>query len=343
MNRPFRIPVILVAAHLVGACRSRAPHDLAPPAPEPARNVRVGLIARTGGQGSESVPAVVAARERATLAARIAATLVELPFREGQRVVKGSVVVRLDDTALRAAEAAAESAAKAADIDLARIETLLAKNAATARERDEAMARAAAARAAVLGARDSLSYAVLRAPFDGVVASRPVHVGDVVAPGAPLLEVEAEGGFEIRATVAAGLATSLHPGQTLTGQVDGQESPAVVTVRAIGPAADASTHRVELHADVASAPGLRSGLFARLAIPRLDAAARLTVPSDAIVERGGLTGVFVVGGDKVRLRWVAVGEARQGVTELRAGADVGERIVIDPTGLVDGARVEVVP
>jgi hypothetical protein len=116
-----------------------------------------------------------------------------------------------------------------------------------------------------------------------------------------------------------------------------------VSVRSVAPAADASTHRVELRADLASAPGLRSGLFARLAIPRPDATARLTVPSRAIVERGGLVGVFVVAGDSARLRWVAVGETRQDATELRAGADAGERVVLDPSGLVDGAPIEVMP
>ena len=72
---------------------------------------------------------------------------------------------------------------------------MLAKDAATPRERDEAAARAAAARAVFEGARDNLAYAVLRAPFAGRVGSRPVDVGEVVSPGTALIEIEGEGGF----------------------------------------------------------------------------------------------------------------------------------------------------
>ena len=83
------------------------------------------------------------------------------------------------------------------------MEALLGKGAATPKEAEESRARAAATGAAVAAARDSLAYAVLRAPFDGVVASRPANVGDVVSPGTTLIEIEGSGGLEARATVEA--------------------------------------------------------------------------------------------------------------------------------------------
>jgi len=67
---------------------------------------------------------------------------------------------------------------------------------------------------------------------------------------------------------------------------------------------------------------------------------RITVPAAALFERGGLTGLFVVSEGKASLRWVAAG-ARDGDTvEIRAGVEPGERVVLDPTGLVDGAPVK---
>jgi RND family efflux transporter MFP subunit len=343
MNRGVVLKALLFTAAGLAACRGGAGRDLPKSTPERALKVRLAAVTSVGGEGRESVPAVVAARQRATLASRISATVVALPFREGERVTRGAVVVRLDEAALRSAELAAESALKAADTDLARARALLAKNAATPRELDEASARAAGARAAWMGVRDNLSYAVLRAPFAGVVAARPVHVGDVVSPGMPLLDLEGDGGLEIRATVDGALASSLTIGQRLAAEVDGQTAPVAVTVRAIAPAADPATHRVEVRADIAAGAHLRSGAFARLRIPQTDTPSRLTVPSAAIVQRGGLSGIFVVADDRARLRWVAVGETRDGATELRAGADSGERVVVDPAGLADGARVEARP
>jgi len=91
---------------------------------------------------------------------------------------------------------AAEAAAKAAEADLARTRALLARGAATQRELDQATAGAAGVRAMLSGARDNLAYAALRAPFAGVVAIRNVNLGDVVAPGRPLIEIEGAGGLE---------------------------------------------------------------------------------------------------------------------------------------------------
>lgn len=334
----MKAAAVLLAAAGLASCRGAVP-AVPGPAAAAARRVRVAAVERSGGAGLEPVPAVVAARRRATLASRMSSTVVALPFREGERVSAGAVVVRLDDTALRSAEAAAAAESAAAAADLERTRALLARDAATPREHDQAVARAAAARAALAGVRDNLSYAVLRAPFAGVVAARPVHAGDVVAPGMPLLEIEGDGGLEVRATVDGALASSVSAGQRLTAEVDGQTAPVPAMVRSISPAADPATHRVEVRADLALAPGLRSGLFARLLVPRQGAPA-LTVPSSAIVHRGGLTGIFVVSEGRARLRWVAAGATRDGATELRAGADAGERVVLDPAGLVDGAPVE---
>jgi RND family efflux transporter MFP subunit len=296
-------------------------------------------VERTGGTGSTAVPATVQARQRASLAARIPASVVELPFREGGHVAAGAMVARLDDTALRSGLAAAESAARAADVDLARVETLLKKGASTPKEAEESRARAAATAAAVAAARDSLSYAVLRAPFEGTVASRPANVGDVVTPGTTLVEIEGSGGLELRATVEGGLVSGLRPGLVLEAAVDGQAGPLAATVRAVSPSGDPATHRFEVRADLPAASGLRSGLFARLAVPAPAGVSRLLVPQGAVFHRGGLSGLFVVARGTAQLRWVAVGATEGSSTEIRAGVDAGERVALDPSGLADGTPV----
>jgi RND family efflux transporter MFP subunit len=336
-----RRTIALLAAAALGGCGGRAKAPEGAGAAELARAVRVARVQRTGADGSSAVPGVVAARESATLAARIPASVVELPFREGEPVARGVVVVRLDDAALRSADAAAEAGLGTAEADLARLRTLVSRGAATPRELEEATSRAAAARAALSGARDSLAYAVLRAPFDGTVTARPVHVGDVVSPGTPLIAIEGRGGLEVRATVEAAVAGRVRAGQRLTAEVDGQTAALDVRVRSVSPAADPATHRVEIRADLDPAPGLRSGLFARLLVPGGAGEPRLTVPVAAVVQRGGLSGLFVVSADRAHLRWVAVGEAGSDTVEVRAGVEAGAAVVLDPAGLVDGQRVEV--
>jgi hypothetical protein len=113
----------------------------------------------------------------------------------------------------------------------------------------------------------------------------------------------------------------------------------VATVTAIAPSGDPTTHRFEVKADLPAAPGLRAGLFARLLVPGLAGDARLTVPAAALLERGGLRGLFVVSEGRARLRWVAVGSRDGDTVEVRAGVEPGEHVVLDPAGLADGAPV----
>lgn len=330
------ILVLLLAA--VACSRERRP-TIAPTAAAPTRPVTTVLVERTGGAGVAAVPATVQARQRAALAARVPASIVELPLREGDRVTAGQMVARLDDTALRSALAAAQASAKAADVDLARVEALLKKNAATPKEAEEARARAAGTAAAVAAAGDNLAYAVLRSPFDGMVASRPANVGDVVSPGTTVVEIEGRGGLEARATVEADLASHLRLGSTLEARVDGQAEAITATVRAVSASADPATHRFEIRADLPAASGLRSGLFARLFIPSPNEAPRLLVPATAVFQRGGLNGLFVVKEGTARLRWVAVGPTAGARAEVRAGVDAEERVALDPAGLTDGQPV----
>lgn len=337
-GRVHRAGAVLAGVLAVGACGRR---DTAVPAgrPEPAARAVRGAAVTWGGAGEATVPASVQARQRATLASRLSAAVVALPFREGDHVAAGDVLVRLDNRALRSALAASEAAAVAAEAELARAEALLSRNAVTPREAEGARAQGASARASVQAARDGLAYAVLRAPFAGQVAARSVHVGDIVSPGTPLIEIEGEAGLELVATVDAGQASRLRPNGRVVARVDGQPAPIEATVRSLSAAGDPTTHRFEMRADLPAAAGLRSGLFARLALPAPEGEARLMVPREAVFERGGLSGVFVVDHGLARLRWVAAGAASGALIEVRAGLEPGETVVLDHAGLADGSRV----
>lgn len=341
-----------VLAMALAACGGEEPKAPAPvsssqSAARPSRSVQTAAVETTGGR-LITIPATVAARQSATLAARIPAAVRELPRREGERVAAGAVVARLDDTALRGGLAAAEANVQAAESDLARMRSLEKSGAATPREVEEATARAASAQAGLSAARENLSYAVLRSPFSGVIAARRVEVGDVVAPGQPLVEIEGAGGLELRATLSAEESIALRPGSAVEARVDGIAAPLQGRVAALSPAGDPATHRFELRTDLPAADGLRSGLFARLLLPAQAGAeqeASLAVPAAAVFQRGGLTGVFTIsegteGGKVARLRWIAPGSTTGDRIEVRSGLEAGERVVLDPGDLADGEEVQ---
>ena len=86
--------------------------------------------------------------------------------------------------------------------------------------------------------------------------------------------------------------------------------------------------------------GLKSGLFARVRLPRGEREAIL-VPKEAVVERGQLTGVFAVDPRGiVTYRLVRTGKAFEGGIEVLSGLQAGDRIIT--AGLekaVDGGQI----
>jgi RND family efflux transporter MFP subunit len=346
LKRVPRAAGALLALAAIGGNRAPAPPTRANVPREAPRRV-ASIPVRPMEPDGETVPATVRARERATLVARIPGSVRALPFREGDAVAAGAVVALIEDRALHATLAAAESDREAAETDRARAATLVAAGAIAPREAEQANTRAAAARAAATAAREALGYARLRTPFAGRVAARRANVGDVVMPGTPVIDIDGESGLEVVATVDEDAVARLSPGARVAVHIDGQSSPIEATLRAVAPSGDAVTHRAQVRADLPATAGVRSGMFARLRLAPAPAAkgtaagvARHVVPEAALVRRGGLSGVFVVNEGRARLRWIAVGLPEDGRVEVRAGLRSGERVVIDPVGLVDGAAVQ---
>ena len=68
----------------------------------------------------------------------------------------------------------------------------------------------------------------------------------------------------------------------------------------------------------------------------------VTIPPQAMVERGQLQSVFVIEDGFARTRLVTTGERGQAAVEVLSGLSEGEKLVSPvPLGLTDGARVEV--
>ena len=121
--------------------------------------------------------------------------------------------------------------------------------------------------------------------------------------------------------VAADVAAALHPGDTLT--VTAGERRVTARVRAVAGGADPATRTVEVRATVPA--DWPTGVAVTGLIP---AGARLAVaiPTDAVVRRGQLTGVRVVAGDRIVLRWVRLGRTLGDRIEVLSGLEPGERI-----------------
>jgi len=271
---------------------------------------------------------------RAELSTRVMGRVERVAVRAGDAVRAGQVLVTLDRASLEAGRRQAQAALDFATVQLHRMERLQADSAVPQAQLDAARSAQAQAAAQVHAAESELTYASVTAPFDGIVTTRSVEVGDVAAPGRPLLVVEDRTAREIVVGVPDDLARRLHPGQTVAvsaGTGDRRFNARILSVVA---GADPASRTVEVR--LSGPPDLSSGVAAVAEFPGDEHSARL-VPGTALVRRGQLTGVFLFTADStLRLRWVRVGRETAGSIEVLSGLEDGDLVALNASQARDG-------
>jgi RND family efflux transporter MFP subunit len=304
-------------------------------------------VTAMSGDETTSFDGVVQAVRQTVLASQVAGAVVSLDARAGGRVKAGQVLVRLD---ARAAEQ--QAGAAAAQVQVARA----AQEAATReveRQRQlfqqryisqaaldiaeaqfkSAQAGAAAQLASAGAALTQSGFYSIKAPYDGIVADVAVVLGDMAMPGRPLLTLYDPAALRVTAAVPQSAAGRIGNGRALLAEVPGLAAGRVVPVRwELLPAADPSTHTLELRLDLPAGAPAVPGMFARAWLPGgASASPRLSVPARAVVRRAELTGLYVLGADGMPLlRQVRLGRASGDQVEVLAGVSANEQVVLDP-------------
>lgn len=335
MNR-LSLPLLGAALLALSGCGR---HETAAPPPAlPTIAVRTAEVRAVTQVRQQEVSGTVRPVDRATLSPKIMGTITRVDAVLGQTVTAGQLLVEITAAEISAKVTQTDAALAQVNRDLARETQLLAQGASTTetvRNLEDRQRMLTAARAE---ARTFLDYTRVTAPFDGVITRKLVNAGDLAAPGQPLFEMEATGAYRVEVELPESLAT-LVLGDTLDIRLDDR----VVTGRLaeLSPAADATSRTVLAKFDLPAGTAVRSGQYARVAVPT-ETATALLVPADAVTLFGQMQRVFVVADGHAALRLVRTGAAHPGNIEILAGLNPGETVVVAPPALLrDGQPVEI--
>jgi RND family efflux transporter MFP subunit len=187
------------------------------------------------------------------------------------------------------------------------------------------------ARGAVTSATSVASESQVMAPFDGRVVSRLVEVGDLAAPGRPLVMVESEQGRQMVLSVPEALTLSgeLIPGKTVVLSLDATPAQGRFegTVAELSPGPDPVTHsytvKIDLPIEVAAGSAGRAWIATGEVV-------QLLIPASGLMRSGGLDLVVVRGDeDRAQTRVVTVGLTRpDGTIEVLSGLAGDETIAL---------------
>jgi RND family efflux transporter MFP subunit len=299
----------------------------------------------------------VVARRKAAVASKGTGTLVFLGVEEGDRVKKGQVIARLDDSDVAATLQRARENLRLAEADLNDAKTSLERQRVLLQRELIAQAEYDAAEARykrVVASIDAAKFAVkeadvavdntrIVAPFDGTVLKKNADVGEIVAPlagavssRAAVVTIADMSSLEVEADVSEANITRVSPDQNCEITLDAypqQRYPGVVTK--IVPTADRAKATVlvkirfksydervlpEMGAKIAFLP-------AGTADAGTPGEAVLTVPATALATRNGQQVVFQVKEDRAVETPVIVGRRLGNLIEIKQGLKEGDKII----------------
>jgi HlyD family secretion protein len=299
----------------------------------------------------------VVAQRKAAVASKATGRLVSLGVAEGDRVRRGQVIARIEDSDVKAQLAQAQANLQLARADLreatqvlARQQILLDSNHTSQEAYDAAEARhnrvlanIALAEAGVTGAQVALENTVIRAPFDGTVLTKNADMGEVVAPlaasalsKAAVVTIADLGSLQVEVDVAESSIEQVAAGQPCEIVLDAYPDVRYPgAVAKIVPTADRAKATVQVKVafrryDARVLPDMSAKVHF---LPRETPAARadtqrvLTVPQGAVVLRDGKNVVYTVtSGRAVEVPVIVGRRVGRGVAVLQ-GLAVGTPVI----------------
>ena len=361
------IVAVVAATALTSACEK--PAAVAPPPSEVyvtdviQKDVPVYLELVGQTQGFQDVD----------IRARVEGFLETVNFREGSFVRKGEPLYQIDRKPLEAMLAAAradQETARArlekANNDVARYTPLVAKQAVSQQELDDAVAMQKAARsqleaaaATVDKATLDLGYTRITSPIDGLVGTTQVKPGNLVGRGeSTLLTTVSQIDpiiFRVGVTEADYLriikrdpgragAAPRTSGIELT-LADGTVHPKTGRLGPVERAVNASTGTLGVQILFSNPDSvLRPGQYGRARVLIDTKAGALLVPQRAVQELQSRYNVAVVSGDKVAFRSVKVGPRVDTLWVIEDGLEPGDKVVAEGLQAIrDGMTVRTKP
>jgi RND family efflux transporter MFP subunit len=342
--------IVVLMLWILGACRSGViPARNEAVAGESAAGLPTLTVTLQSLPGATDAVGSVQAEQIASVTSRVVANVVEMRASAGQRVTGGTTLAVLDDRDLRHRVEQAQDARRSAEATLAQAKADYARDKPLFEQQvitpydfehtktalDIADANLHRLQQAERETEVGLSYAVIRSPFTGTVVDKLANVGDLAAPGKPLLTMYEQGRLWFAANVPEDLLGRLHVGDMLTFRIDALDHDQQGRVVEVVPSSDPSSRTVVVRLHMTDTTDVLPGMFGRLRIP-MEPERVLALPAAAVIRAGQLTMIDVVRGARLERRTVQLGRAVGDGFEVLTGLAAGETVAL--RGNADGPQ-----
>lgn len=304
------------------------------------------------------------AKNSVNVSTRMMGYITSMRAEVGQNITAGQELVSINSTDIQAKEgqanaqiSQAQASFNIAKKDYVRFQNLYKNQSVSQKELDDMRARFEMAQAGLQVAQQIKSevnsqykYTNITAPISGIVTEKFAEQGDMASPGMPLLTIESSGALQAQVLVSEQYITMINSGMTAQVTLKSINKTVSGTVSEISKSATNTGGQYMVKINIAASNDLLPGMFVNVQFPfknsgktNQDFQESIMVPKSALVEKGQLTGVYVVSSQNTAsLRWIKIGKSFGDQMEVLSGLNTKEPYIISAKGkLYNGAKIQI--
>lgn len=293
-----------------------------------------------------------------TLAAEVAARVVNINVNVGQRVTQGQLIATLDatDFGLQRNEAQTEVLRIQAQVEnqkkiVARDQTLIEKNFISQTAADNDIAQLDVLNEQLKGAQarvNSISHTSgktkIYAPVSGVIQTKIVDKGDYVKVGDPLVQIISNQKLRAHLPFPEHIGAKLKAGLKVRLSTPTSKKVVETVIHELKPLIAEDSRTIDVIADIQNATDWQPGATVNGTVILGEEKSALMVPEQSVVMRPAGEVVYVVRNNIAYQAIVNTGLRQQGLVEIQSGLNANDIIVVDGAGfLTDNTPVKVSP
>jgi len=278
----------------------------------------------------------------APIPARVAGEVVDILVEEGDQVIQGQVLARLDGQRLRLEMEQARANLEMATREYARTINLHERGLVSATAFDGMKFDMESLEATYELKRLYYDYSNIRAPISGVVSSRDIKLGQHLGVNDISFRVTDTRQLVAYLKIPQSELARITAGHEAEIRVDAMPDEVfIASISRVSPTIDARNGTFRATAYINNDSGmLAPGMFGRFAIAYEKHEDALTIPAAAVVEEDNQSVVYVVADGEAERRVIKTGIRGNGIVEVLDGIDLQDRIVVTgQSSIRDGSRV----
>ncbi|HOX81459.1 MAG TPA: efflux RND transporter periplasmic adaptor subunit [Chryseolinea sp.] len=270
----------------------------------------------------------VLANESLELKSEVSGKITNLYFKEGKHVRKGELLLQINDEEIRA-QLQKEKFNQKLNQDIeSRQSKLLAKDAISQEEYDNALNRLNTNTADLKLLEAQLDKTQVIAPFDGVIGLRYISDGAYITPSTTIATLYNISPAKIEFAVPSRYSAQVRPGQKILFTIESDTKNFTGEVYAIEPRIDPTTRTLKIRALAENSKGLLlPGQFVKVELILSSVSNALLVPTEAVIPDLNNHKVFVLEGGKAKEVKVETGMRTETKLEIISGLNPGDSLI----------------